>query len=178
MFSIPTLVVAATFVLGQADAKLPESTRSDFDEYCRLWEGRWIGEVTWVADWPGLGKRGEKVTAYYEGQFSDDRSAFLGKFYGGSGSGTLLTVFDAGTKRIKTLAVDSGGGVSETVTYKQDGQWHERNVGSLVDGRRTAGTSRLTISDGGQTHTLTGTGTLGDKPTDPQKDIWRRVSKK
>ena len=27
-------------------------------------ERRWIGEVVWVADWPGFGKKGDKFTGY------------------------------------------------------------------------------------------------------------------
>jgi hypothetical protein len=38
--------------------------RQDFDEFCRAFEGRWVGEVTWVADWEAFGKRGDKVEAY------------------------------------------------------------------------------------------------------------------
>jgi hypothetical protein len=39
-----------------------QSTRADFKELCKVIEGRWIGEVVWVADWPGFGKKGDKFT--------------------------------------------------------------------------------------------------------------------
>lgn len=41
-----------------------DSSQSDFERFCELMEGRWVGEVTWVADWPGLGKRGDKSVAF------------------------------------------------------------------------------------------------------------------
>ncbi len=97
---------------------------------------------------------------------------------GGSGSITFFTAYDAATKQIKTLSVDSGGTFSESVAFKHDGQWHDRSTGSLSDGTRTTGRSTLTILDGGETHRWTGTGAVGDKPNDPLNDVWRRVSKK
>ena len=44
------------------DGDKMQSTRADFKEFCKAMEGRWIGEVVWVADWPGFGKKGDKVT--------------------------------------------------------------------------------------------------------------------
>ena len=41
-----------------------QSTRADFKELCKAIEGRWIGEMVWVADWPGFGKKGDKFTGY------------------------------------------------------------------------------------------------------------------
>ena len=86
-----------------------ESSREDFREFCETWEGRWTGDVTWVADWPGLGKRGEKVTAYWEGRMAEDGNAMIGKFFGGTGSSTSLVYYDPGVKQIKWLWIESGG---------------------------------------------------------------------
>lgn len=152
------------------------ATRKDFEEYCQAWQGRWVGDITWVADWPGLGKRGEKATGYGDYRIVENGNALLGTFYGGGGSATLLTVFDEASKQIQERVVISNGYVSNGIVYKQDGQWRFRDAGGLPDGTKSTAVGTLTISDNGNTHTLTSTGTKGDKPTDPQNDVWRRMS--
>ena len=154
-----------------------ESSREQFQEFCKAIQGRWVGDVTWVADWPGLGKRGDKVTAYFEGRLAEDGNAMVGKFYGGNGSGTWIIVFDAGAKQIKGLFVTSGGAVNHTILYKKDGKWVEKGAGSLPDGAKTEFVSTLTITNNGDTHTWTGSGSVGGKKHDDQHDVWRRVSK-
>ena len=47
-----------------------QSTRADFRKLCKAMEGRWIGEVVWVADWPGFGKKGDKFTGYSDFRIS------------------------------------------------------------------------------------------------------------
>ena len=103
--AVMTVSLFAFEVIGQ------ESSRADFKEHCDAFVGRWVGDVTWVADWPGLGKRGEKVTAYIEARYIEDGQAMLLKFFGGNGSATLLTVYDAGANQIKSTWVGSGGAV-------------------------------------------------------------------
>ena len=170
---ILTIFMSTSAILGQT------STRAEFDEYCKIWEGRWIGDVIWIADWPGVGgKKGDKVTCYWEGRVVADGNAFLGVFYGGNGTHTSTLYFNPGTKQIKGLAVSSGGTVWNWVVFKKDGKWQVLDTdSSLPDGRNIEGKSTLTISNGGNTHTWTGTGTISGEKMDPRRDVWRRVSK-
>ena len=136
-----------------------------------------MGDVTWVADWPGLGKKGEKVTAYSENTVTEDGNAMVTKFYGGNGSGTGLIAFDALAKQIKWMWVSSGGYVGQSTLQKVNGKWVEKGVGSTPDGTKNEWTSTVTIADNGNTHTWTGTGTLGGEKVADQHDVWRRASK-
>lgn len=154
-----------------------ESTREDFREFCEAIQGRWVGDVTWVADWPGFGKKGDKVTAYFEGKIAEDGHALVGRFFGGTGSGTSLIIFDAGAKQIKWIGVDSAGGVSHDIIYKDGKKWVDKSVGSKADGTKTEYLSTITISNNGNTHTWTGSGKVGGEKVDDQHDVWRRVSK-
>jgi hypothetical protein len=154
-----------------------ESSREDFKEYCKLMQGRWVGDVTWVADWEGFGKRGEKVTAYSESSIAEDGNALIGRFFGGNGSGTGLVFYDAGAKQIKSVWVSSGGGTGQSIIFKKDGKWIERGSGSEPNGAKNEFTSTLSITDNGNTHTWTGSGTLDGKKVDDQHDVWRRGSK-
>lgn len=154
-----------------------ESSRKDFQEFCKAMEGRWVGDVTWVADWPAYGKRGEKVTAYFEGKIVEDGHALIGRFFGGIGSGSSLLIFDAGAKQIKWIWVNSGGSVSYDTIYKDGKKWMSKSVGSNADGTKTEYLSTITMSDNGKTHTWTGSGKVGGKKVDDQHDVWRRVTK-
>lgn len=164
-------------VLFAVPALAQESTRADFDEYCRAAQGRWLGDITWATDWPGFGKKGEKVTAYGENKIAEDGNALVARFYGGNGSGTGIIVFDAGAKQIKGLWVSSGGGVSNDVSFKKDGKWVTKSHGSNPDGAIVEMTQTLTISENGNKHVWDGGGTVGGKKIDDFKDVWRRVSK-
>ncbi len=132
----PAIITLSLVGCFASEAMGQQSSREDFKEFCDAFQGRWVGKVTWVADWPGLGKRGETVTAYIEARYIEDGQGMLLKFFGGNGSATLLTAYDARAKQIKSMWVGSGGGVTHTVIQKQNGKWVEKGTGSLVDGRK------------------------------------------
>lgn len=171
------LLAALLLAISASSVFAQEATREDFRDFCRAFTGRWVGDVTWVADWPGFGKKGDKVTAYSEITVTEDGKALITKFYGGNGSGTGLVAFDAGARQIRWLWVSSGGHVSHSILYKKGAQWVEKGAGSNPDGTKTEYVSMVTVSDNGNTHTWTGSGTLGGKKVDDQHDVWRRVSK-
>lgn len=173
---ISSIIVALLLVPLAAPASAQQSTRQDFKDWCQIIEGRWVGDVTWVADWAGFGKKGEKVTAYLEAKVVEDGNAVHVRHFGGNGSGSCLTYFDSGEKQIKALWVQSSGAVSRSIAYRKDGQWIEKGSGSLADGTKTEFTSTMTLTDS-NTLTCTGSGTVGGKKTDDQHDVWRRVSK-
>ena len=65
-------------------------------------KGRWVGELTCVADWPGFGKQGEVLHAHGEVIVTADGNALIDKFYAGNGSGISLIVFDPAPSRSKS----------------------------------------------------------------------------
>ncbi len=172
-----TLATLLLFAVPTAPSLAQESTREDFDSFCETIQGRWVGEVTWVTDFPGLGKRGEKVTAYSDCKTTEDGNAIIVKGYAGEGSTTWLIVFDAGARRIKSLWVSSGGTVTDSILYKENGKWVEKGSGSNPDGTQIEFASKLTITDDGDTHLWTGVMTVGGKKVDEQRDVWRRAAK-
>jgi len=167
-------VVLLSFFTSQAIGQ--QSSHEDFKEFCNTWEGRWVGQVTLVADWKAYGKRGDKVTAYCELKPGEDGNVLLARFYGGTGSATGVVYFDAGAKQVKWFWVNSGGGVSHDVVYKDGSKWIVKGAGSEADGTKTEHLNTITISDNGKMHTWTGSGKVGDQKTDDQHDVWRRVS--
>ena len=157
------------------DGDKMQSSRADFKEFCKVMEGRWIGKVVWAADWPGFGKKGDKVTGYSDFRVSHDGSVMQGRFNAGPGAGVGLYHYDAGKKQIQGRWVSSGGNVWNLVIYKKDGQWHEHETGSVADGRPIEMSSIRHISDGGKTHRRVGTVKIGGEDQDPLQDVWRHV---
>ena len=172
------LGIALFLAVLASPAYSQESSREDFRDFCKAFEGRWVGDVTWVADWAAYGKRGDKVTAYFEGKIIEDGNAFMGRFFGGTGSGTSLVMYDAGAKRIKWIWINSGGSASQDIVFRDGKNWVSKSVGCTADGTKTEYLSTITVSDDGNTHTWTGSGKVGGKKVDDQHDVWRRVSNK
>ena len=152
-----------------------QSTRADFKEFCQAMQGRWIGEVIWITDWPGFGKKGDKVTAYSDFRISHNGHVLLGRFNGGPGAGTGMVHYDAGKRQIQARWVSSGGSVWNQVIYKQDGLWHELETGSVADGKPIRSSLVRHISNDGKTHRRSGTVKIDGKMVDPVRDVWRRI---
>lgn len=173
------LIAVVLFVaISVLPAMGQQATRADFDEYNKANVGRWVGQVTFVANWPGFGKKGEKVTGYWEAKLSEDGNALITKGFNGTGSSSSIVVYDAAAKQIKELAVDSGGTISINIYWKVSAtKWAESTTGSLADGSKLEGKFEANITENGNTWTWTGTTTIGGKKQDDQHDVWRRVSK-
>ncbi|MGE3776941.1 MAG: hypothetical protein AB7F89_07150 [Pirellulaceae bacterium] len=169
------VLTALLFVSSSTWATAQEASREDFEEYCRTQQGRWVGEVRWMADWPGLGRKGDKVTCYWEGTRAADGNVLTGTFYGGSGTARSLCYHDTDSKSIREVMVTSGGTVWTSVVFRRGGVWVSKTSGSNPDGSKIETESTLTMTDNGNTATWTGSGTVGGKKTEDQHDVWRRV---
>jgi hypothetical protein len=166
-YALSFSIILVTSVRGQ------NTTKADFEEFREMFTGRWIGEVKWVTDWPGLGKKGDVATCYLDIDAIEDGVAMIGKFYGGSGSGTVLWVYEAGSKKIRATAVYSGGVVDDIVYNKKDGKWIETVTGTLPDGKKAEGTS--TLSWDGTVLRAVGVGTIDGVLNDPRDDKWTKL---
>lgn len=171
-----TVVLLAT--LSALPAMAQQATRADFNELARALAGRWVGQVTWVADWPGLGKKGDKTTGYGENKLSEDGNSVLTRFFGGNGSGSSIIFYDSGAKQIKEVGVDSGGTVFTNIYSKVSAtKWAQTQTGSLADGKKLEGKFEAIVTDNGNTWTWSGTTMIGGVKQDDLRDVWRRVSK-
>ena len=171
-----SMVSVAPINAVEADKKVKTtSSQKDFKEFCETVEGRWIGEVIWITDWPGFGNKGDMVTAYSEFTVGEGGNVMTGRFYAGPGSGTVLAHYDARTRQIWERAVSSGGNVWNHLIYKHDGAWHVQTTGSTADGKKISGTSIRSFSDKGKTQRWSGTWSIDGKKLDPLRDVFRRL---
>ena len=153
------------------------STRADFRKLCQLDAGRWVAKLTLGADWPGIGKKGEMTTAYYESTLTADGNAITAQFVGGAGMATGLIYYDSKSRKILANFVNSGGSVGHSLFWLEDGKWiQEVHIGH-VDG--TKGTLRRvrTFSEDGKTMELRLTGKIGNDEQN-ERTVWRRVSER
>lgn len=166
------LAVAATPAFAH------EASFDDFKQFCKAIEGRWVGDVTWITSWPGLGNKGDKVKAYYEARVSEDGHLLIGKFFGGSGSETMFAYHDARTQSIYWTGVDSGGSVSRGKVYREGGNWVYENKVALKDGAKGKTRNVGHITNGGKTWTWSHEGKIGNDVIKEQADVWQRVNTK
>ncbi len=171
------LIAGLMLIVGARVGIAQQASEEEFKAYQSAMEGRWVGEITWIADWPGLGKKGDKVTGYASNRAAADGRASVGQFYGGNGTGRWLLVYDAGAKQIREMGFDSGGRTWTCLISRQGEHWRSQCAGSLVDGTKTEGDYMLTVSDDGNTHHWTGNTTIGGEAADPLQDVWTRVGR-
>ena len=102
-------LAAVAFITLSTNSFAQESSREDFNAFCRLLEGRWIADITWVEDWPGVGKKGDKATGYFDVKKEADGHALVGRHYAGTGAGIWMVAYHAADKRIVGVYVDVSG---------------------------------------------------------------------
>ena len=152
------------------------TTKEEFNEWCDAWKGRWVGEVTFVADWPGLGKRGEKVTAYL-----DATPLKTGKVWCGSSLAVLvlapfyspMTRSRSKSNQCQSYPADSPGRQSFT-DRTAHGCKKAKEAYQTAKGVREV--TIYTFSESGRKVVTTGSGSVDGKPNEKLADVWRRVS--
>jgi hypothetical protein len=155
-------------------AAAQQATRADFNEFAKALTGRWVGQVTFVADWPGQGKKGEKVTAYVEARLSENGNAITSEE---AGSASSIIVYDAAAQ-IRETNIDSGGTLQVNIYSKvSPTKWAQSTTGSTADASKIEGKYETNITDNGNTWNFSGTTMIGGKKQDDLHDVWRRVSK-
>jgi hypothetical protein len=178
-----TTVVIALGLLACASSALAAdretSTPQEFQEWGDLVVGRWVGDIKYVADWPGQEQgRGKTVVGYCDYHWTLDKKAIEATTIDGTASSRELHYWDAPTKNIKLFIVSSNGYTLEGVVWKKSKNVFAWRItgGGVVDGRAHGGTGETSFTDNGRTMTITGETTLGGKKNDPLKDVYKKLS--
>jgi hypothetical protein len=172
MVSVASVVLVASMALGQA-----ESPATPLQEFGDLIVGRWIGDVTLIADWPGIGKKGEKVIGHWSARWIADKRGLEDEGYGGQGTNKSIYYWDPALKKIKQYNIDSGGTTAEWAIWKKDGRWVFKGGGCLADGTKYEGDGAFIVKDAGNTLALEGTFTMNGKKMLDLHDVYKRASK-
>jgi hypothetical protein len=169
--------MTAILAMVLATALPGEKPDNPLQEFGALMVGRWVGDVTLIADWPGFGKKGDKVIGHFTVRWIADRKGLEDEGFSGQGTGKNIYFWDPGSKRIRQFGVDSGGTTGEYEFWKDGTNWAFKGSGFLADGSRVEGQGAIRVSDGGNTITFEGKFTVGGKPALDLKDVYKRASK-
>lgn len=175
MLHIAGVVIAVSLTVGQTDIT---STAEEFQEFGHLNVGRWSGDITLIADWPGMKKKaGDKLIAYSTVRWIVDKRGFIWQTVGGETTGFELWLYNPISKRILWRGVDSEGGCMEAVVWKMDSdKWGFKVIGGgLADGRKHGGEGRLVFKDGSKTLVVEGKMTLGGEKLPKLRDVFTRL---
>ena len=171
------LVITLLLAFPTSEALSQTATHTEFEELCQIFAGRWIGDITWAADSPGFGKRGDRVTGHWDARMDIDGNVLVTKFHGGNGVSRGMRFYDPGAKQIRHVSVNSAGRTTDRIFWKENGEWRTRSTATAADGKKVESNLTLVVSDGGETHSWRGTITKDGKETHKLGDTWRRVSR-
>ena len=163
--------------LSGSASKLAEPAENLLTEFGDLIVGRWIGDVTLIADLPGIGKKGDKVVAHGTGRRIADRRGLEEEYFTGQGTNTNLYFWDPAVKRIRQYGIDSGGTTADYEIWKQDGRWVFKGGGHLADGSRIEGKGTIVGKDDGNTVVYEGVFTVTGEKAFDLHDVYHRASK-
>lgn len=169
MLSLASGVLIASVALGA------ESGDSLLPEYGELVVGRWMADITLIADYPGVGKKGEKVVGHGVTRWAADRRGLESDWFGGPSAGKSLAFWDPAAKRIMQYGVDSGGNIVRFEIWKEGERWVFQCGEVLPDGSKTEGKGNIVVKDGGNTVVYEGTFTQNGEKLLPLHDVYKRV---
>ena len=171
-------IIVASIGVGRVHATEPQSTFEEFKQFGDKLVGRWVVDVTLIADWPGeKAKQGDKITGYTTFKWIADGKGLEWDSVGGMTTSKTLVTFDATTNRIKTFNVGSAGGNWQTIIWKKsDDEWGWKFTGGgLVDGRKFGGQGSWVFKSD-KKHAIQGTITLDGNELPKLNDIYTQVS--
>jgi len=169
--SAALILASSCFIFGQPKAAQPAGP---LQEVADLLLGRWLAEVTWAVDYPGLGKKGEKVSGFEISRWSVDGMAIESESFLGKTTGKALLVWDAAGKQIRYFGVDSGGGYAIGTISREGSKLVWSSAGSLADGQKVEYKGETTFTDNGHTRIDTGA-TILNGARNEFRDVYRRV---
>ncbi len=161
------------------DSVEPAQGAEALREFGDLLVGRWVGDVTFIADWPGQVVRLDgKVIAYDEYRWINDGKAIQKTAYVGTDSSCSIIVWNAYAQRIEEFGSWSAGGTAlSSIRKTSDRVWSlHLHSATLVGGEPVGGGLVLTFSEDGQKREVTGQITLDAKPLKELRDVYHKVS--
>lgn len=162
--------VAAIRVGAQQSAPMP------LNDIGLLLVGSWTGEGVFAADYPGVGKKGEKFTSTVTCRWTAGRAAIACEGKDNQATWSAMYWWDAGAKVVRTVAVNSGGNFDQGTVAKEGAKLVWSSTGSFADGRRVEYKGETLFQDDGKTRIEAGATILGGVRSE-FRDTYKRVDK-
>jgi hypothetical protein len=152
--------------------RVKPTTREDFEEFCKLNEGAWVGKVPLRKDIPGVGKKGEMATAHYDYTIIEDGAALVGKSYWPGGTNTWFIAYDKENQQIQNIGISSVFGINNPTFRYSNRTW----ISKGADGTTSDNTVTGTFSDNGKILTVHVTKIENGEKSE-FTDVWHRMNK-
>jgi len=170
------IALATLFALAISTPAQSQGKDTPLSELGDLIVGRWMSEVTWAVDYPGRGKKGEKVTGVEICSWVVDKTAIKCEGYAGETTWIGLYWWDAESKSLKSVGLDSGGNWAEGTIAKSGPKLEGSASGNFADGQRVKYEWETTFTNGGNTRIEKGA-TILNGVRNEFRDVFERVGK-
>lgn len=173
MFVVSLVIIAAasgTVVVGRQRTAAPLQTVGE------LLVGSWTGQGVYAADYPGVGKKGDKFTNTLTCRWVAGTAALACEGKSNQATWTSLLYWDAGAKQIRTVGVNAGGNFDQGTVSKQGDKLVWASAGSFADGRPVEFKYETTFQDNGNTRIEAGATILGGARSE-FRDTYKKVIK-
>jgi len=156
--------------------RVKPTTRADFEEFCRLAEGRWMTETTLTEDWPGFGKKGETLNCYLQFTRSANGNALLGEHSFGKGWINEFKFYDPVAGAVISTRTMSDGSIGYLRERKSRGEWLAECTEISPAGTKSEWEAVLIFGETKKTwiHQM---GSPGEDKDKWGEDVWHRLSK-
>ncbi len=167
------LLIAVPF---QAQSPVAQQVVTPLKDVGDLLVGQWTGGGTYAADYPGLGKKGDKFTVTYTCRWVSGQAAI--ECEGALNKSTSATFYwwNAVSKQVKYIGIDSSGRCREGIITKQGAKLLYEAQGNFADGRRFEGKGEMTFEGNGNIRIDAGAVTLRGVRNE-YRDTYKRVQK-
>jgi len=163
------MTVSATVVAAQ-------QASSPLADVGQLMVGNWTGSGVYAADYPGVGKKGEKFTATAACRWAAGRAAIACEGKDNESTWSSMYWYDVTAKVVRFAAVNSGGNFDQGTTAKVGAKLVSASAGSFGDGRKVEYKWETLFEDNGNTRIEAGA-TILNGVRNEYRDTYKRVKK-
>ncbi len=167
--------VTVLFAVALSASSGPQQLNTPLKDIGDLIIGEWSGEGIYAADYPGVGKKGEPFTSNHTCEWIVNQAAIRCDGTGFSLSSTSLYWWDAASKQVRNVGVNSGGNYAEGTVAKEGAKLVWEASGSFADGQLVTYKGETTFRDDGNTQISVGA-TILDGVRNEFRDIYKRVA--
>ena len=170
------IVLVALLAVAVSASPVPQQAGTPLKDVGDLLVGRWTGEGIYAADYPGIGKKGEKFTSTITCRWVAGQAAVQCEGVENKSMWTTFFWYEAVSKQVKYVDANSGGNYAEGTITKQGAKLVWASAGSLADGRRVEYKGETLFQDNGNTRIEIGA-TILNGVRNEFRDTFKRVVK-
>ena len=179
LYTILTIGMLCT-LQGRADHHIKKSTVKDFEEFSKILEGRWLVDIVFITDWPGLDrKKGDKIIGYTEFERILDGTALEWTHYAAEGKFRAVFTWDAINSTIRSFLFGANGMLWQKTWWKEkEGVYGWETQGSYQrDGRQLTGSGKMIFEKDLKSMKWSSKNMkMGTQKLDELRDVFKKVT--